>query len=120
MEKEFEYLEAWMKAQKEYLDTWSKSQKEFMNNWSESLKTFQGSFEKFGGTQEGASKDIGNFFNSILNNMTNSAKFFGDEMIKVQETWKSSLEKQMEASKEMIKNFSQFLKQTADKKEKRA
>ena len=116
MEKGLEFFDAWVKSQKEFLDTWLKSQKEFQTNWAESMKKLQESFATLGASQDGPGKEMTNLFNSLFNNMTTSAKVFSDEALKMQETWKITIEKQMEMSKEMVKNFSQFFEQAGGKK----
>jgi len=116
MEKGLEFFDAWVKSQKEFLDTWLKSQKEFQTNWTESMKKFQESFATLGVTQEGPGKEMTNLFNSLFNNMSNSAKVFSDEALTMQETWKITVEKQMEMGKEMVKNFSVLFEQAGGKK----
>jgi hypothetical protein len=116
MEKLTEYVEAWMKSQKEFMDNWVKSQKEFMENWTEATKKLQESFMNMGGSQEGPAKEILTHYNAWLTTMVNSSKAFTDEAGKIQETWKNTVEKQMEMSKEMVKNLSDLFMQTAEKK----
>lgn len=116
MEKGLEVFDAWVKSQKEFLDAWLKSQKEFQTNWIESMKKLQESFTNLGFSQDGPGKEITNLFNSLFNNMTNSSKIFSDEALKMQETWKITVEKQMEMSKEMVKNFSLLFEQASEKK----
>ncbi|MFI5304018.1 MAG: hypothetical protein ACHQYP_04410 [Nitrospiria bacterium] len=116
MEKDLEFFDAWVKSQKEFLGTWSKSQKELLTNWAESTKKLQESFVNLGAAQEGPAKEATNLFNSLFTTMTNSTKVLSEEVEKIQETWKTTFEKQMETSREILKNFSQFFKQTSDKK----
>ena len=69
-----------------------------------------------GGSQEGPTKEILSLFNSWLTTMMSSSKAFTVEAEKIQETWKNTVEKQMEMSREIVKNYSAFFKQTAEKK----
>jgi hypothetical protein len=48
--------------------------------------------------------------------MVSSAKTFTDESGKIQATWKSTVEKQMEMTREMVSNLAEMFKQTAAKK----
>ncbi len=116
MEKGLELFDAWVKSQKEYLETWLKSQKDFMTNWTESLKKLQESFINLGASQEGPGKEMANILNSLFSNMANFTKVLSDETLKMQETWKSTLDKQMEMSREMVKNFPELFKQAGEKK----
>ena len=116
MEKGLEFFDAWVKSQKEFFETWMKSQKELMTNWTESIQKLQASFLNLGGYQKGPGKEVLDLFNSWFNNMTNSAKVFSDEVVKIQETSKSTFEKQMDMSREMVKNFSELFKQAGEKK----
>jgi hypothetical protein len=116
MEKGLEFFDSWVKSQKEFLETWLKSQKDFLTNWTESMKKLQESFTNLGVSQEGPGKEMVSLFNALFNNMANSAKVFSDEAMKMQETWKITVEKQMEMSREMVKNFSQVFEQQGEKK----
>ena len=112
MEKGIDFFDAWVKSQKEFLDHWMKSQKEFMENWMASVEKLQQGFSGFGGTPEGMPvKGMVDFYNSWFTTMMNSSKTFTDEAVKVQETWKDTVEKQMEMSREMAKNYFDLLKQ---------
>jgi hypothetical protein len=116
MEKMIEFADAWMKSQKEFMENWVKAQKEFMENWTEATKKLQESFMTMGGSQDGPAKEMINLYNSWLTTMTNSSKVFTDEAGKIQETWKNTVEKQMEMSREMVKNFSELFKHAGEKK----
>ena len=116
MEKMIEFADAWMKSQKEFMENWVKSQKEFMENWTAATKKLQESFATMGGPQDGPAKEVLNLYNTWLNTMTNSSRIFTDEAEKIQETWKNTVEKQMEMSREMVKNFSELFNQAATKK----
>lgn len=112
MEKGTEFFDAWIKSQKEFMDNWLKAQKEFMENWTDATKKLQESFMNLGGPQEGPAKEMFNLYNSWVTTMTNSSKVFSDEALKMQDAWKSSVEKQME----MLKGFSELFKQPGTKK----
>ena len=114
--KSAEFFETWMKSQKEFMDNWMKSQKEFMDNWIESAKKMQeGIMSLDGGKTATPGKELFNMYNTWFNTMVSSSKSFTDEAMKMQETWKTSMEKQMGMSKELFKNFSEFTRQGAAK-----
>ena len=115
MENGLEFFDAWVKSQKEFLQTWSSSQKEFLAHWNESIKKLQESFAILGVAPEGAGKEITDLFRSAFNNLASSTKVFSDEAVKIQETWKATAEKQMEMSREMVKNFSQLFERAGQK-----
>lgn len=116
MEKLTEFAEAWVKAQQEFMENWVKSQKAFMENWTESMKKMQQFFAGMGVSQDGPTKEILSFYNSWLTTMLNSSKAFSAETEKLQETWKDTIEKQMEMGKGMVKNFSESFKPAEEKK----
>jgi hypothetical protein len=45
--------------------------------------------------------------------MANSSKVFTDEAGRLQETWKNAVEKQMDMSREAVKNFSGLFSKAA-------
>ena len=113
MEKMIEFVDAMMKSQKDFMESWVSAQKDFMENWLETTKKIQESLPSVGGAQEGPAKETFNLYRSWLETMANSSKVFTDEAGKVQETWKNSVEKQMEMSREMVKNISVLFKKAA-------
>jgi len=117
MDKTLESVDAWMKSQKAFMENWVKAQKEFMDNWLEATKKMQESFLKMGVPQEGTAKETQDLYNSWLTTMVNSSKVFTDEAGRVQETWRNTVEKQMEMSREVVKNFSELVRKAAAKKE---
>jgi hypothetical protein len=116
MEKLNEFADSWVKSQKEFMENWVRSQTEFMENWTESMKKMQEFFANMGVSQDGPTKEIISFYNSWLTSMVNSSKAFSAETEKIQQTWKNTIEKQMEMGKGMVKNFSESFKQAAEKK----
>ncbi len=107
--KQAEIFDVWMKMQKEYMDTMTRSQKELMDNWMEASKKFQESLSNFDGGQAGKpGKEMLNVFSTWLNTMVNSSKILTEEGLKIQEAWKTTVEKQMSAGKEIFKGFSEY------------
>ncbi len=114
--KSAEFIETWAKLQKDFMDNWTKSQKEFMENWLEAAKKMQESFLSLEPKQTGMpGKDMVNMYNTWFNTMVNSSKTFTDEAMKVQETWKTAVEKQMSMGKDLFKGFPDFPGQSAGK-----
>ena len=116
MDKAMELVDSWMKSQKDFMDKWVKSQKEAADKWTEATKKMQASLMNLGGSQEGPAKEVMGLYNSWLTTMVNSAKTFTDESGKIQATWKTTVEKQMEMTREMVSKLSELFKQTAEKK----
>ena len=114
--KVMELVDAWMKSQKEFMENWLKSQKEFMAKWTEATRKLQESFASMGSTQEGPAKELFGIYNTWITTMVNSSKVFADEAGKVQETWKNTIEKQMEMSREMTKSFMERFEPASTKK----
>jgi len=106
MENIVEIANTWMKSQKEFMESWVNSQRRFMENWAEATKIMQTSLLNMGGPQEGATKEIFNLYKSALTTMVDSSKVLTDEAEKIQETLKSTAEKQMDMGREMVKNLS--------------
>jgi len=100
----------------EFFDACVTLQKEFLDSWTESTKKLQESFVYLGSAQESSAKETINIFNSLFNTVANSTKIFSDEAVKIQETCKSAVEKQMESGREIVNNFAQFFKLASEKK----
>ncbi|MGD0887412.1 MAG: hypothetical protein ABSA46_21425 [Thermodesulfovibrionales bacterium] len=117
MDKETDFFDGWLKSQKDFLENWVKNQREFMENWTESTKKMQEAFSSQIGSHKGRpGEEMFELYNSLVTAMVDSSKVFTEEAIKTQETWKHTVEKQMELSKEIVKNFSELVKQTAEGK----
>src|SRR5512147_1688373 len=116
MDKVLEFIDLWVKAQKEFMDQWVKSQKEFMENWLSATQKMQESFLAMGGPREGETKETFDLYKAWLTTMVNSSKVMSEEATRVQETWKTSVDKQMDLNGELVKNFSDLFKKAADRK----
>ena len=116
MEKVLEFVDAWMKSQKEFMENWTRTQKDFMEKWVEASKQLQETFLTMGGPQEGPMKEAVNQYKSWFATMEQSSKSFVDETGKVHELWKSAAEKQMEMSRQMIKNYADLFNTATPKK----
>lgn len=116
MEKGLEFFDAWAKAQREFLETSLKSQEVFRNSWLDSMKKAQETFlHTANGFDTPQSKEIVKLFNIWFETTLNSSQIFSDEVLKIQHSWEKALEKQVDQSKELIKGFSEFLKQAEQK-----
>ena len=116
MDKAMELVDSWIKNQKDFMDSCVKSQKEATEKWAEATKKMQASMMSLGGSQEGPAKEVMGLYNSWLTTMVNSAKSFADESGKIQATWKDTVEKQMEMTREMVAKLSDLFKQAGEKK----
>ena len=116
MDKATELVDAWIKNQKDFMDSCVKSQKEATEKWAEATKKMQASLMSLGGSQEGPVKEVMGLYNSWLTTMVTSAKTFTDESGKIQSTWKSTTEKQMEMTREMVKKMAEMFKPAGEKK----
>jgi len=116
MERILEFIDALMKSQKDFMENWLKSQKEFMVNLTEATKVMQESLFSIGGSQEGTTKELLNLYKSALTTMVDSSRVLTDEAGKIQETWKNTVEKQLNMSREMVKNLSELFKTELYKK----
>ncbi len=115
MEKAFEFFDTWLKSQKDFLDNWLRSQKELMDNWLDSIKKLQMSFGTLAGTK-GGSQELFDLFNSWFTTMLGSSRAFTEGITNLQNAWKTTIEKQMEMSKELAKQFFEIYKQVGEKK----
>lgn len=113
MDKVLEFVDAWMRSQKEFMESWVNSQKQFMDNWTVATKIIRDSLLRSGGPPEGKTKEIMELYQSALMSLVDSSKVLTTEAEKIQETWKNTVEKQMDMSKEMAKNFSELLKKAS-------
>jgi hypothetical protein len=117
MNKATEIVDTWMKTQKEFMDGWMKSQKSAVEQWAEATKKMQDSLANLAGANVPAPmKELQALSASWLATMANSAKSFADESAKMQETWRGTVEKQMEMTREMVTKLSDLFKQAGDKK----
>ena len=103
MEKAFEFFDTWVKSQKDFLDIWIRSQKELMDIWLDSIKKIQLSFSIMAGSQR-VSLQLLELFNSWFTTMLSLSKAFTEGITNLQNAWKT-IEKQMEMSKEITKQF---------------
>jgi hypothetical protein len=113
MDKMIEFVDTMMKSQKEFMENWVNSQRQFMQSWTDAAKIMQGSLLSMGEPQEGTSKEMVNLYRSALATMMDSSKVLTDEAEKMQDTWKKSVEKQLDMSRDMVKNFSEFFQKAA-------
>ena len=104
MEKAFEFFDTWVRSQKDFLGNWTGSQKELMDNWLDSIKKIQLSFGTMAGTPR-VTPQLLERFNSWYITMLSSSRAFTEGITNLQDAWKTMIEKQMEMSKELTKQF---------------
>jgi hypothetical protein len=107
------FLTSWLKSQRDLLENWGKSQREFLETWMQSTKNFQQAFLDMAELKEGS--EASKFLESWFSTFTESCKNLANEMNNIQDTWKTTVEKQMETSGEMAKKFFEILKLEREK-----
>jgi hypothetical protein len=108
MNNMMDMVDSCMKAQKDFMDSFVKAQKEGVERWTEATVKLQEPLRKMGAAQDGPMKDLLGFYSTCMTTMMNSAKTVADESGKIQQTWKSAAEKQMEMSREMMQKMTGF------------
>jgi type II secretory pathway component PulF len=108
MNNVMEMVDSCMKTQKEFMDNCAQAQKEGLERWAETTVKLQKPFLAMAGTQEGPMKEMMGIYSTCMTTMMNSAKTVADESGKIQETWKSAAEKQMEMTREMMQKMTGF------------
>ena len=113
MDKQLEYFDALVANQKQALGNLVTAQKDMRNQLLDGMSKVQSSLTSIPGIAETAqSKEVMNQFNSWFNTMITSTKTFSDEALKMQENWNSAFEKQLDISRDVVKNFSELTKTT--------
>lgn len=108
-----DFFNAWAKTQKEFLETSLKSQEVFRSHWLDSMKKTQDSFMNMANAYDTPqSKELAKLFNTWFNTVISSSELFNDQALKMQQSWQKTLEVQMDQSKELVKGFSEYLKNT--------
>ncbi len=113
MDKMMEFIDALMKSQKEFMESWVNSQKQFIESLTGATKTMQDSFLSMGGTQESTTKEMLNLYKSTLTTIVDSSKVLTDEAERIQETWKNAFAKQLDMSRDIVKNLSELFQKAA-------
>ena len=108
LEKGPDVLDAWLKSQRDVLEGWEKSQKDFLETWMESTRNFQKIFLDMANLREGS--EASTLFNSWFSTFIESCRTLTDEMKNIMDTWEGTVEKQMDASREMAKQFFEIIK----------
>jgi hypothetical protein len=111
METQLDYFDAWTNTQKAFMGNILNAQKQMRSHWMNTLQKMQETINELPGVQENAPvKEALNLYNPWFNTMLNTTKVLGDEALKVQETLSSSLEKQVEISRELVSSLSDLAK----------
>ena len=109
METQLDYFDAWTNTQKAFIANILNAQKELRSQWMVSVQKMQDSFSQLPSVQENPQvKEALNLYNPWFNTMLNTTKALGDEALKVQETLNSSIEKQIEISRELVSSLSEL------------
>ena len=116
MNNVMDMMDSCVKTQTDFMDSCAKAQKAGLERWTEATVKLQKPFLNMVGTQEGPMKDMLGFYNNGLMTMMNSAKTVADESGRIQESWKSAVEKQMEMTREMMQKMTGFFQQVCAQK----
>jgi len=108
MNNVMEMVDSCMNAQKDFMNSCVNAQKDGMERWTEATMKLQEPLLNMGGTPAGPMKDMMGFYKSCLTTMMNSTKTVAEESGKMQDAWKSAVEKQMEMSREMMQKMTVF------------
>jgi hypothetical protein len=124
MAKEFEILDSYVQSQKEFMETLMNTQKELWERMTESTRKmqeamlnpiFQPQSQGTGGEMgEGAQKEAFNIYNTMVETMVNTSKAYTDEVIKMQEAWRHTIDKQMEIGRRMNANLFEMGRHAAE------
>jgi hypothetical protein len=128
MAKEFEILDSLVQSQKEFMETWMTTQKELWERMSESSRKMQEAMlsplcspqSGNSGDMEGAQKEAFNVYNTMVETMVNTSKVYTDEVIRMQEAWRHTIDKQMEIGRRMNTNIFEMGRRTAEEAVRRA
>lgn len=95
------FFEAFLNSQREFLQGWMNTQKTMLDNWLQATRKFQEAFADLGSPQEGTTpgKEYLKMYNAWLSTVVNSSKIYTDEISKMQEKWKETLQKEKEEAK---------------------
>jgi hypothetical protein len=99
-------LDTWLKSQTDILENWGKSQKDFLETRIESTKNFQRVFLAMADFKEGS--EASRLFNSWFSTFHESCKTLTDELMNIQDKWKTTVEKQIEKNGKWQKASLQF------------
>jgi hypothetical protein len=108
MEKMLEYVDAWTQSQKDFMENWVNSQKEFTENWTVSTKIIHDALISMARPPENTTREILDLYQSALMAMVDSSKVLADKAGKIQDTWEKNVARQMDISRELVKNYSEL------------
>jgi len=125
MAKEFEILDSYVQSQKEFMETLMNTQKELWERMAESTRKMQEAMlspmcsaqsqgHAGGQEMEGAQKEAFNVYNTMVETMVNTSKAYTDEVIKMQEAWRHTIDKQMEIGRRMNTNLFEMGRHAAE------
>jgi len=111
METQLDYFDACTNAQKAFIGNVLNAQKELRSQWMDSVQKLLDTFNQLPGIQDNPqAKEALKFYNPWVSTMLNTTQALGDDALKVQETVNSSIEKQIEISRELVSSLSDLAK----------
>ncbi len=109
METQLDYFDACTNAQKAFIENMLNAQQQLRSQWMDSVQKLQDTVNQLPGIQDNPqAKEALKFYNPWFSTMLNTTKALGDDALKVQETLNSSIEKQIEISRELVSSLSEL------------
>jgi hypothetical protein len=107
MDKQLEMFDAWMQSQKEFMETLTKAQMGFWESMNDSAKKMQETFLcaaiPHSQQEPGAAEALG-LINKMTEGMVASSKNYIDEVMRMQEALRHTIDKQMEMGRRAATN----------------
>ncbi len=130
MAKEFEILDSYVQSQKEFMETWMNTQKELWERMTESTRKMQEAMlspicsspgpRAIRARAQAAQKEAFNIYNTMVETMVNTSKAYTDEVIKMQEACRHTIDKQMEIGRRMSTNLFEMGRHAAEEAGRKA
>jgi hypothetical protein len=114
MDSGFEFFDTWVKTQKGFLETSLKTQESLRDQWLETLRKSQASFLNASGEVENPqAAELLKLVNTWIGAVIHSSEQLNAEVLRLQKTWGTSIETQIEQSKDLVKALSEYLKKSS-------
>ncbi|MGA2193553.1 MAG: hypothetical protein ABSG42_09300 [Nitrospirota bacterium] len=119
MARETEIFDAWIQSQREFMESVMKGQQELLNNITDSARKMQDAFLRPLCSQPGSESDPSqrqafNAYNTVVETMVNSSKLFTDEVMRMQEAWRHTLDRQVDIGKRMTSSMFEMGRRSAE------
>jgi hypothetical protein len=106
MDKQLEYFDVLANTQKQVFNNLLSAQKDLRVQWIDAISKTHAAFTSIPGLPETPqTKEAMNQFNTWFSTVANNSQSATEEALKTQENWISAYEKQLEISRDVLKNF---------------